>query len=88
MGMFNEVNKRCPECGTSCQIQIYELVPGFGEFDLDDDANGHLKDLTMEEKIELKECIEEKQFVCASCSNCFTLQVVILTEKNTNRVVI
>ncbi len=36
MGMYNEVYKKCPECGKQSVLQIAQVVMGFGEFDLDD----------------------------------------------------
>jgi hypothetical protein len=85
MGMYNEVYKSCPECGARCEVQISQVVLGFGEFDLDD-PHGHTITLDPEQKLLLKELVEQKQFNCEKCYYTFEVEVVIVDRKNGNRV--
>ena len=69
MGMYNEVVCRCPECGGRGYMQISQLVSGFGGFDLEN--YNTLKDLDIDNIIELKARVMCKDFVCDDCSYAF-----------------
>lgn len=77
MGMYNEVFKRCPECGKRGYLQIHQIVLGFGGFNMDDPET--LKELSPSQLEELHEAIEGETFVCAGqgmndeigCSHCW-----------------
>ena len=62
MGMYNEVRKDCPKCGTTCHIQISQVVLGFGEFNLDDLET--FEELDESELRHFKRCVEDKVFMC------------------------
>jgi sarcosine oxidase delta subunit len=63
MGMFNRVYARCPECGKRGEMQIHQIVLGFGDFNID-----HPEDLARaldEDKlVELHAAILGEDFVC------------------------
>ncbi len=64
MGMYNEVFKICPECGKRAEMQISQIVLGFGGFDLD---NYHtLEALNSEQLLTLKSEILQDNFKCAN----------------------
>lgn len=69
MGMYNEVFCRCPRCGMRAEMQISSIVPGFGEFDLNDLST--LSELSEDQLYELKERIASRHFKCHSCDNYF-----------------
>lgn len=73
MGMYNEVFKKCPHCGSKGFMQISQVVLGFGGFDLDDPTT--LSKLTLEELKMLQECVNNDYFSCMaeSCGNSFRL---------------
>lgn len=60
--MYNEVFKRCPECGSRGYMQIHQIVLGFGNFNLDDLST--LFELTSDELVELSEAVGENVFMC------------------------
>jgi hypothetical protein len=65
MGMYNLVYCRCPECQTKAEIQITQVVLGFGEFDLDDPESLADDDKLNEDTlIFLKECVVDEWFYC------------------------
>jgi len=71
MGMFNEVYKRCPECGGRGEMQISQIILGFGEFDLDNKEDiadrldkYHIRRLVARVK-------EREWFTCRMCGNEF-----------------
>jgi len=69
MSMYNEVYRKCPECNTNCEIQISQIVLGFGEFNLDNPMS--LIHLTVKELKMLKECVKDKKFYCPNCKHEF-----------------
>lgn len=69
MGMYNQVFKNCPDCGCQCELQIRQVVLGFGGFFLDNPSA--LADFTMEELTEVKEQVKDKLFYCEECGNNF-----------------
>ncbi len=69
MGMYNEVFKNCPECGCQCEMQIYQVVLGFGGFFLDSPTA--LEQFTMDELKEVKEAVKDKLFYCEECGHNF-----------------
>lgn len=75
MGMYNEVYKNCPECERRCEIQIGQIVLGFGCFDLDNPRDLASR-LDAEQLVDLKEMVASKTFYCSSddggCGNSFT----------------
>jgi len=70
MGMYNEVFKSCPECGTQCEIQIPQVVLGFGGFNLDNLDT--LKQLSEKEVLTLKDYLSDETFWCEKCNNPFS----------------
>lgn len=68
MGMYNEVFKKCPECGLQAVMQIPQLVLGFGGFDLDNRET--LLGLTEEQLRRLKDMILDDDFRC-ECGHYF-----------------
>lgn len=85
MGMFNEVHKNCYNCGARCTIQIPQVTMGFGNFDLEQPNSDNIQDLTREQKLELKEYVEEESFYCGhdSCNSSFQVEIVV-SEGNKN----
>lgn len=69
MGMYNEVYKSCPECGKRCEIQIHQIVLGFGQFDLDN-PDSLAEQLDEDQLLELKEAVNEEKFWCNSEGGC------------------
>jgi len=69
MGMYNEVFCRCPKCGGRGYMQISQLVLGFGGFDLENYDT--LRDLDIDDIMELKARIMCKDFVCDNCGHVF-----------------
>ena len=65
MGMYNEVFKKCPECGARMEVQIPQIVFGFGGFDLDDPST--YKNLSADERNDLFDGIKDKTFFCEKC---------------------
>ena len=88
MGMYNEVFKSCPECGSICMIQIGQVVLGFGGFNLDDPNHYTIQELNQNEKRELAESVSDKTFYCKNeeCQYFFQVQVDVGQPKG--RVVI
>ena len=70
--MYNEVWKRCPECGHSAYMQIPQIVLGFGNFNLDN-PESIAEELSESEIETLFEYIGEDRFECKECGNCFKL---------------
>lgn len=68
MGMYNEVYKRCPNCGTKAIMQVSQYAFGFGCFDLDDLST--LSELNEEDMIELKKEIIQGWWFCEN-DNCY-----------------
>lgn len=69
MGMYNEVFDTCPRCNRrSGYVQIYQIVLGFGEFDLSDLA--YLKqrydrgELSAKDLHDLADALEDEVFYC------------------------
>lgn len=75
MGMYNEVYKACPSCGAKNEIQISQVVLGFGCFDLDHGTN--LDTLTQEEKHEFAAIVNKKNFYCSECGEEHKAHVVV-----------
>ena len=75
--MYNEVHKSCYNCGATCTIQIPQIVLGFGNFNLDNPDS--MKELTHEQKLELKEYVEKESFYCGheSCNSAFEIEVEV-----------
>lgn len=75
MGMYNEVFKDCPKCNHRCEVQIGQIVLGFGEFNLDD-PNSLADKLTGAEIVELGRMLKDKTFWCVEsqggCGTHFT----------------
>lgn len=71
MGMFNEVHKKCPDCGHKATMQIQQITLGFGNFDLDNPSS--MDELSVEELYLLYEyVVEEYQlFECENCNTSF-----------------
>ena len=78
MGMYNEVWKRCPECGHSAYMQIPQMVLGFGNFNLDE-PESIAEQLSEDEILQLFEYIKGDKFEC-ECGNYFSLN-----EKNIDK---
>ncbi len=66
MGMYNECFKRCVKCGVQNEIQISQVVLGFGGFDLDDPPDLAEK-LNESELRKLRSIVEDEYFRCRSC---------------------
>jgi hypothetical protein len=79
MGMYNEVFKRCPRCGKSCETQISQVVLGFGNFDLDTLYN--VQDLTTLEQLDLCEKLDDEIFYCG-CGTKFKVDLRKLLPTN------
>ena len=73
--MYNEVYKSCPNCDTINEIQIHQIVGGFGEFSLDTLKN--IKDLTLEQKHEFAIAVNEKTFYCINCEHAHSVTVIV-----------
>lgn len=88
MGMFNEVYKSCYNCGARCEIQIPQVVLGFGGFDLDNPNS--TEHLTLEQKNELAEYVNEESFYCGhdACNSSFRVKVVVADPSERTTVVI
>jgi len=72
MGMYNEVYKNCPACGKQAEAQIAQLVPGFGEFDLDRPESLAAK-LSEAQLLALYEAVRRQIFYCEQCNAGFTI---------------
>ncbi len=68
MGMYNEVYCTCPECGQTAEMQISQIVLGFGEFHIQ--KRETMENLTEEELTLLHESVREEKFRCP-CGNWF-----------------
>jgi hypothetical protein len=77
MGMYNEAYKSCYNCGARCEIQIPQVVLGFGGFDLDNPDS--MRDLSQNEKEKLSEYVNQESFYCGhdSCNSSFTVKLVV-----------
>jgi hypothetical protein len=62
MGIYNEVCKSCPKCGKFMEIQIPQVIYGFGGFNLD--MPDTYAALSSEQKEYLFDLIKEKTFYC------------------------
>lgn len=80
MGMYNEVHKRCYNCGAKYTLQIPQVILGFGNFDLDYPDASSIQQLTHEQKLELKKYVEEYSFYCGhdSCNSAFEVEVNVV----------
>lgn len=85
MGMYNTVEKLCPNCSHTCQIQIPQVVLGFGGFELDHPWT--TKSLSPEEKNELADYVNNRYFHCDECGDDFKIELVVESQK-TQKVVI
>jgi hypothetical protein len=76
MGMYNEVYACCPDCKSRCELQISQIVLGFGCFDLDSPEQLH-EELTWEQKQALKRALDGKKFHCEKeyCQNSFEVEI-------------
>ena len=73
MGMYNEVFKKCPHCDGRGYMQIYQIVGGFGEFNLDN-PDSIARELDIEQIQALKEAVEDtKWFLCEECGESFSI---------------
>lgn len=90
MGMYNEVRKQCYNCGATCEIQIPQVVLGFGGFNLDDPNSDAIQDLTYEQKLELKEYVEAESFYCGhdSCNSSFEVEIQVQPPGSGGRTVV
>jgi hypothetical protein len=86
MGMYNEVYKRCPDCGKHCEMQIPQVVLGFGCFDLDYPGD-RIRELTQDEKRELAYLVNKRYFYCDSCESRFTVKIVVSQEQGGEEVI-
>lgn len=77
--MYNEVFKNCPECGYQCEIQISQVVTGFGGFNLNDTDSLALR-LNEEQLHELHEKVKDSTFHCP-CDHSFN---AITSENRTD----
>jgi len=75
MGMYNEVYKRCPKCESLNEIQISQVVLGFGGFHLDDPES--MANLDIHEKKRLKMLVEKQVFHCDNCQNSYDVELII-----------
>lgn len=74
MGMYNEVRARCPHCNAVAEIQIQQIVDGFGEFCLGIPST--LEDLSYDEKVALASLVNHRKFTCTgSDPHTFSVQV-------------
>jgi hypothetical protein len=74
MGMYNEVFKKCADCGTVCTVQIGQIELGFGGYDLDDPrSTTHLSRLQKEELVDF---VSGEKFLC-ECGFTFRVKVII-----------
>ena len=80
MGMYNEVFKRCPECGNLNDIQISQVELGFGGYYLDQPST--MYHLDIEDKNKLKRRVEAEDFHCSGCGNMYKVEVSV-TDTNT-----
>jgi len=62
MGMYNEVCKSCPKCGRQMNIQISQVVLGFGNFDLD--SKDSFSELDERELKQVYSFIKDETFQC------------------------
>jgi hypothetical protein len=62
MGMYNEVRKDCPRCGNQSEVQIPQVVLGFGDFNLNYPNDGDFKDLNTEQRIEFAYYVNNTTF--------------------------
>lgn len=65
MGMYNEVYCACPKCGAQAEMQVHQVVPGFGQFNIQDRST--LEGLSAEQLQELYDAVCEDQFRCPKC---------------------
>ena len=76
MGMYNEVSTKCPHCADGRgELQIPQIVLGFGGFALDDPER--LAELLNEDQMhELAALVKNKWFVCRNilCERSFLLE--------------
>ena len=79
MGMYNEVFKACPHCGSSVMVQIPQVVLGFGNFVLDR-PDLIKQELTYAQRQELAEYVNRERFYCQDCNNSFTVNVEVDIE--------
>lgn len=66
MGMYNEVFKKCPNCGKTGYMQIPQIVLGFGGFNLDDRTT--LERYSLDQLHELHIAVRGKTFHCGGYS--------------------
>ena len=78
MGMYNEVRKTYVYCGALCEIQIPQIVLGFGEFNLND--SNSLRILIYEQLLSLRSYLKDKKFYC-NCGNFFFYNTKKMDDK-------
>jgi hypothetical protein len=71
MGMYNEVFKKCPDCGGCGYMQIAQVTLGFGGFDLDDFYS--LERLDEDDLKLLHARVALGRFKCDCCGGLFSL---------------
>lgn len=69
MGMYNEVYCACPKCGAQAEMQVHQIVGGFGQFNIQDRST--LENLTPDQLQELHDAVCEEKFVCPNCHKHF-----------------
>lgn len=86
--MYNEVHKRCYNCGARCTIQIPQVVLGFGDFNLDNPTS--IEDLTPQEKKKLAEYVNRESFYCGhdSCNSAFEVELMVEDGNKPTKVII
>lgn len=72
MGMYNEVFAPC-SCGSYAEIQIRQIVDGFGDFYLNRPET--IKLLTSIQKDHLVDELKDKYFYCSLCDESFTINI-------------
>ena len=77
MGMYNEVYKSCPDCGHRCEIQIPQVVLGFGGFNLDYPQDIEISNLMGYQKDQLMDYVNEMTFYCYGCSGTFKVELCL-----------
>ncbi len=77
MGMYNEVRTSCPNCLAACEIQISEIVRGFGEFFISrfgDHSNIEKLRDEADKEMFIEE-VNEETFYCKNCEHSFKLHL-------------
>lgn len=82
MGMYNEVYCTCPKCGACAEMQIHQIVSGFGEFNIQDRTT--LEELTQDQLQELHDAVCKGKFGCPKCHKQFN--PLVQTEPNNDTI--